>query len=364
MTSMRQRPRNARQPVNRPAKPGADAARAAQHRRPVPSLDEALQLVDRAVARRDVLLKLPATNCCRLLHGAADGIPGLVIEKLGSVLIAQLHEGLLRLKLSAVQAACERAMRAVKATAVYRKTYPRDRSASLAALESKHRDPAAWLGMNCDPEIVAVENGLRFLVRPYDGFPTGLFLEQRDNRALIRTLSSGGRVLNLFAYTCAFGVAAGAGEALECVNVDVSKRYLEWGKRNLAESGLTLDRQRFILSDVFDYLQRARRQQHTFDLVVIDPPSFGRDKQSGSVFAIRADLPRLIDESLERLNVGGSMLIATNHRPTSLDDLAQFATDAALRHHREIACRPLAVPSDFAGDPDYAKSILATFDGE
>ncbi|MBL8877723.1 MAG: class I SAM-dependent rRNA methyltransferase [Phycisphaerales bacterium] len=323
-----------------------------------------LQLADRAVARRESLLKSAATNCCRLIHGAADGFPGLVIEKLGPALIAQLHDGQLRLNPSAIQAVCERVLTTVRATCVYRKRYPRDRATSLASLEAQHRDPNPWLGAKCPDEIAVVENGLRFLVRPHDGYSTGFFLEQRDNRALIRTLSTGRRVLNLFAYTCAFGISAGAGEAHECVNVDVSKRHLEWGKRNIAENGLVLERQRFILSDVFDYLQRARRQQRMSDLIIIDPPSFGRDKQSGSVFAIRSDLPRLIDETLERLNRGGSMLVALNHRQTSLDDLTQFVAEAANRHHRAVNIRPLSLPSDFAGDPDYAKSLLAMFDDE
>lgn len=323
-----------------------------------------MENVDRALKNRAAIIQSSTTNCCRLLHSAKDGVDGLVVEKFGPVLVAQMHEGQLRIQLPQVRAVCEHLMHAVGATSVYQKTFPRDRSHSAAILEAGHHNAQPWIGAICDEEFAVVENGLRYRIRPYDGFSVGLFLEQRENRALVRRSTNDLRVLNLFAYTCAFGVAAGIGGAAECVNVDVSKRYLEWGRRNLAENGIDLERQRFILSDVFEYLDRARRQQRWFDFVILDPPSFGRDKSSGAVFSIRQDLPRLIDECLERLNPDGMLLIATNHRPTLLTDLIQYAQEAAVRHHRSVEVERLSIPADFAGDADYAKTVLATFDGQ
>lgn len=285
-----------------------------------------------------------------------------MIEKFGAVLIVQLHGGVLRLAQSAIRELCELAMRKTGAHSVYRKHFPRDRSTLPPEAGDQNHDPRAWIGENSPADMVVVENGLRFRVRPYDGFSVGLFLEQRNNRAWVRHYSAGLRVLNLFAYTCGFGVAAGCGGSAECVHVDVSKRYLEWGRCNLALNGVPLESQRFILSDSFEYLRRARRQNRWFDLIILDPPSLGRDKRSGSVFTIQRDLPRLVDEALERLRPAGTMLLCTNHRPTSLDLLAESVEDAATRHHRTVQVEYKSLPADFGGDPGYAKSLIAVFD--
>lgn len=307
-------------------------------------------------------MRSPSTNSYRLFHGAADGIDGLVIEKFADVLIVQMHEGVLKMSQSAVREICEVAMRESGARSVYRKMFPRDRSGKPGDVAGQNHAPQAWLGVNSPAEITVRENGLRFYVRPYDGYSVGLFLEQRDNRAWVRQVCAGMRVLNLFAYTCGFGVATGLGGASECVNVDISKRYLEWGKQNLSLNGIELDSQRFILSDSFEYLRRARRQGHAFDLVILDPPSFGRDKRSGAVFSIQNDLARLVDESLERLRPGGMMLLCTNHRGTTAARLADYVEQAAARHHRTVQIEYRPLPRDFAGDPDYAKSLIAGFD--
>jgi len=111
-------------------------------------------------------------------------------------------------------------------------------------------------------EYAVLENGIRFLVRPHDGHSTGLFLEHRDNRKRVRRLAAGRNMLNAFAYTCGFSVAAALGGAAGTVSVDVSKKYLEWGKCNFAANELNLADHRFICSDIFDYYRRARRRRH------------------------------------------------------------------------------------------------------
>jgi 23S rRNA (cytosine1962-C5)-methyltransferase len=323
------------------------------------------ELVGRALRRRADLL--PRLAALRLVNDRGDGLDGLVIERLGPVLIAQLHEGRLCAGSEALRPVCERLAAQLGAGAVYRKTFPRDRSAALARLEAQLTDPTPWIGAAAPPEIVIDEDGLRLIVRPYDGYSTGLFLEHRDNRALVRRRAEGRRVLNLFAYTCAFSVAALAGGAAEIVSVDLSRKFLDWGRRNLlanrpaGQAALESRQMEFVCSDVFDYYKRAARQNRRFDLVILDPPTFSRQKHSRRVFSIERDLDRLVRGAVELLDREGILLLCCNHRGTTPERLAAAGRSAAGRRLRRATEAP-ALPADFRGDPDYAKSLWAWLD--
>ena len=256
---------------------------------------------------------------------------------------------------------CERAMRASGAVAVYRKEFLQDRSRMAPGAEAAHRDARPWIGQPVEPRIAILENGMRFWIRPYDGFATGLYLDQRDNRRRVRELASGRRVLNVFSYTCGFSVAAALGAAAETVSVDVSKKHLEWGKVNFAANHIPLDGHHFVCSDALEYLKRARKRGRRFDLVILDPPSFSRTKRPARVFVLSEGLPGLVAEALQVLDAGGYLLISTNHRGMSTADLEQTVSKAARARQATIsAAAPL--PLDFAGDADYAKSIVVHLD--
>lgn len=326
----------------------------------------AQRLVDEALDRRAAANPPIDSTALRLVHAAADGLPGLVIEQFGEVLVAQLHDGTLSLDEPVVRTLCEHAARRVGAHAVYRKWFPRDRSAARPRLEAQHTDPTPWIdlqepaGRPVPPEFPIVEHELKLLVRPYDGFSVGLFLDQRDNRRRIRTLARGRRVLNLFAYTCGFSVAAAAGGGL-VTSVDVSRKHLEWGKRNFAQNGLPLDGQTFILSDALAYFARAWRQGRTFEIVIADPPAFGRDKSSGRVFSLNDDLGRLLEGALLLLEPGGTLLFSTNQRSLPTARIERTLADAAAG--RRIRSQEwLTTPPDFHGDPDYCRSLLVGVD--
>ncbi|MBU1247574.1 MAG: class I SAM-dependent methyltransferase, partial [Proteobacteria bacterium] len=228
------------------------------------------------MANRRTLLADPDTNTCRIFNAAADGIPGLVIERFGDVLVAQLHEGRLRLSESETRNLCAHAQKRLGARAVYRKVFSQERSKAHPTLNKLHSDPRPWVGEPVEAETPVLESGVRYLIRPYDGHSVGLFLEHRDNRRRLHDLAAGFAVLNAFAYTCAFSVATALGRAAATISVDVSKKCLEWGKRNFAANGLDLTAHKFICSDIFDYYRRAGRQGRRFDLIILDPPTFGR----------------------------------------------------------------------------------------
>ena len=313
-----------------------------------------------ALGAREALLAGGQTNVARLFNSAVDGIDGLVIEKLGEALIVQLHEGRLRLSEDALRELCTRAAEKVGARAVYRKVFPRDRTQPQQVLDELHHDAEPWLGETLPEEFAVREDGVSFLVHPYDGYATGLFLDHRVTRAGVRKLAAGRRVLNGFAYTCGFTVAAALGGAASTVSVDVSRKYLEWGKRNLAVNGVDLEPHRFICSDIFDYYRRAERQGHRFDLLILDPPTFARMKKPRRTFALSEDLGRLVAEGLALLEPRGHVYLSANHRGTSLGQLERAMEDGARANGRscEIVERGL-VGEDFAGDPEQGKCVLA-----
>jgi 23S rRNA (cytosine1962-C5)-methyltransferase len=321
---------------------------------------EPASLLLAALQRRAALLDDPQTTTCRLFNGRGDGIDGLVIERYGPILIVQLHQGRLVLGEDHVRDLARCAADRVGAAAVYAKYFPKNRSGAAGNLDARHRDPKPWIGEPVEPEFNVLENGVRFRVRPYDGYSVGLFLDQRENRSRVRALAAGRRMLNTFAYTCGFSVVASAGGATSTVSVDASRRYLEWGKRNLQANNLSLRKQdnMFVRSDVFDYFRRARRQGRRFDMIVLDPPSFARVKGSQRTFVLTEQLDALVSGAVERLDPGGIVLLCTNHRRISHRRMEQ-ALRAACSSRRLAELKRLALPSDFAADPGYARSLLA-----
>lgn len=313
-----------------------------------------------ALGKREALRTGGDVNALRLVHDSADGLPGLVFEQFGEVVVMQVHEGRCKLPANRLREAGLLVMESVGARAVYRKDFPKDRSHARQRRLDALRDPKPWMGEKCAPVVEVEEHGARYVVRPYDGFSTGIFLEQRDNRARVRGWSAGKRVLNGFSYTCGFSIAAALGGATETVSVDVSKRYLEWGKDNFAANGLGLDGHWFICDDMLNYWKRAERQERMFDVIVLDPPTFGRSKQSGETFQFRNDLQALLRGAVARLSPGGLILLCSNQRTTVRGALEAGLKTAAGARTFEVVERP-ALPIDFGGDPDYAKSVVARF---
>lgn len=313
-----------------------------------------------AIERRRALLEGDITDACRLIHGAADGLPGLVVERFAEVWIAQLHEGRLESTQADLRAALAQAAERHDVRAVYRKWFVRDRSSAAPEQVREHSDPQPWIGRPVEPELTIREHGLKFAIRPYDGFSVGLFLEQRENRRRVAELARGRRVLNTFCYTCGFSIAAAQGGAQEVASVDSSKRYLEWGRQNFALNGLDVAPHRFYCSDVRDFHDRARRQGRQYDLVILDPPSFSRSKRPPRVFTLVDQLDDLVSGAAGLLAPAGVLLLSTNHRDIDSGRLERAVQRAAEGRHCGIIARP-ALPPDFARDPAYSCAILAEF---
>jgi len=183
-------------------------------------------------------------------------------------------------------------------------------------------------------EVTVTERGVKYLVKPTSGLTVGLFVDMREVRQFVRGSVQGVSVLNLFAYTCSFGVCASIGGAARVVNLDLSRSYLEWGKENYRLNGCVPEDRDFIYGDAFDWLRRFERRQERFDLVIVDPPSF-----SSTPFSITRDYPRLVASAAAVVAPRGLLLCATNHAQTSerrFDDWLENGLRVASRSGRVV----------------------------
>ena len=189
---------------------------------------------------------------------------------------------------------------------------------------------------------------------------TGIFLDQHEVRAsLVDGLALGKSLLNMFSYTAAFSVAAAMGGASQTTSVDLAKRSRELSEAHFQANGLTLDNHRFVVMDVFDYFKYAKRHGLSYDVIVLDPPSFARNKKQ--TFSVAKDYHKLIKESLEILNPRGILIASTNASNVSR---AKFKKEIekgfAGKRHRYI--KEYGLPADFSyNKKDESSNYLKVF---
>ncbi|MFO0859145.1 MAG: class I SAM-dependent methyltransferase [Phycisphaerales bacterium] len=276
-----------------------------------------------SLARRKPLLDRKQTQAFRVLSAEADGFPGVFVDVYGPGAVLIAYEG--RAPRSFDPAAEARnalqVLGPLGVRAVYFKPFAKDRSKMGGELPPvvTDREPAAG---EPQPDFLLIrEHDWKLEIRLYDGLSTGLFLDQRENRRFVadwvhqRTKARGKSptVLNTFAYTCAFSVAAARAGATTA-SVDVSPRYLDWGKRNFEHNGLDPTPHRFARMDTFEFLAYAGRKGLTFDFIILDPPSFasGNKKKGIRPWSSVADYSRLVREAAALLEPQGVLFASTN----------------------------------------------------
>jgi 23S rRNA (cytosine1962-C5)-methyltransferase len=272
-----------------------------------------------AIARRRSLADRSDLTAFRLVHGDADAVPGLAIDRLNNVLVLHVDS-------SALLETWMTPIRDVLGDyrAAFGKIHPRGGKGSSRQL---------W-GPAVD-RVEVIEHEVVYEARFDTGLNVGLFLDMRDVRGWLREAAQQRRVLNLFAYTCSFGVSAVQGGATRVLNIDLSKPYLEWGRVNYALNGLKADPHDFVYGEAFDWLGRFERRSEVFDLVILDPPSFSSSR--AGTFSVERDYGRLAQAAARVTAPGGILLAATNHAGTShahFDATLRTAVTAAGRRYR------------------------------
>jgi 23S rRNA (cytosine1962-C5)-methyltransferase len=202
---------------------------------------------------------------------------------------------------------------------------------------------------NSDSRGVVLERGLRFGVDFGAGYSVGLFIDQRENRSVVRRLAPK-KMLNCFAYTGSFSLASASAGA-RTLSIDLSRKSLDRARENFALNNLNQDGHRFFAEDVLEVVPRLARKQELFDLIVIDPPTFSRSR-SGKTFHVQSDFESLLIAILELAQRGAHILLSTNC--SRLDDrklelMARFCLKTCRRGGTFYrAPRPVEFPSGSA----------------
>ncbi len=301
-------------------------------------------------------------NAFRLIHGASDGWPGWFVEKLGDFLLSQ-SEALLS---SAQNEELTRLAKIFSSRGAYHKTLSRH----VRQSNPTNASPQLALGEAAPERFEILENGIRYEMSFQEGYSVGLFLDQRDNRRRLLTShiatgfdigpwTSDFELLNCFAYTCGFSVCAAKAGA-RTTSLDLSKKYLEWGKRNFALNDLDPAAHDFIYGDTFDWLRRLAKKGRAFDAVVLDPPTFSQSKENG-VFRVEKNFGDLVTAALPALKPGGILLASTNAADWPPEKFLVSVESAVRATKRKILKRHyVPQPPDFPinqNEPAYLKTV-------
>jgi 23S rRNA G2069 N7-methylase RlmK/C1962 C5-methylase RlmI len=194
-------------------------------------------------------------------------------------------------------------------------------------------------------ELLVREGGLSFIVNLSDYLDTGLFLDHRITRALVRSASEGKRVLNLFSYTGSFSVYAASGGSSEATSVDLSNTYLFWAQRNLELNGFSSRRHPLVRSNVASFLSAARERGEKWDLIVVDPPTFSNSKASERDFDVVEDWPELLGACMHVLDPQGLLFFSTNSRRLKWSDALAQDIVGVDREWEDLSAA--TIPPDF-----------------
>jgi 23S rRNA (cytosine1962-C5)-methyltransferase len=289
----------------------------------------------RALARRQALIQRHQTQAFRAFSGDLHGFDGIFVDVYadGAVLIVYEGGSPGGFDASAAAVVVLDVLHPIGVRGVYVKTFAKDRSRMGGDVPASATEAVPAAGDMLPEAMLIREADWTLEVRLYDGLSTGLFLDQRENRVFVsrwiaeraRATGAAPMVLNTFAYTCAFSIAAAKGGAIT-TSVDVSGRYLDWGKRNLAHNHFDANQHRFARMDTFDFFAYAARKGLRYDLVILDPPSFASGSKSKGIrpWSSVKDYARLVHQAAEILKPQGIIFASTNThelcRPGRLDE--------------------------------------------
>jgi 23S rRNA (cytosine1962-C5)-methyltransferase len=283
-------------------------------------------IAERVRAARARRRTSPATTAWRWIHGENDDMPGIRVDVWGEHLTILLDSGALDGLLDPlVDALVDQ--HSVRSICVAKRPVHGDEDPEI------NKAGIIW-GVAPDGPVDVRELGLRFGVEPARGIDAGLFCDMRAMRQWLQPHWKGRRVLNTFAYTGAFSVAAAAHGAREVVSVDLSAKHMDRAKDNFTRNHLDLEAHAFLVEDTMKALDRFRRKGEQFDLVVADPPSFAHGPDGD--WQVGKGLQRLVTGCLRVLAPGGWLVVASNLGTMSPKDFQKKVQNGAVRAERRV----------------------------
>ena len=296
------------------------------------------------------------TNAFRLAHGASHIVSGFYLDALGDYVLGQYDRPLHPL---------------AETPDGYLGSYFKLVTRHVRSAKTDDACPKLVHGQPAPDRFTIRENGVTFELSFNEGYSVGLFLDQRDNRRrlLVNHVAANfplflksvacQEVLNVFAYTCGFSVCASLTGA-RTTSLDLSKKYLEWGKRNFALNGLDPTQHDFIYGDALDWLNRLAKKGRKFDVVLLDPPTFSQSKEHG-VFRAEKDYGKLVAAALPVLKAGGVLFASTNAADWEPERFLASIEGAVRAARRTILLRHyVPQPPDFPisrSEPAYLKTV-------
>lgn len=255
------------------------------------------------------------TNAFRLFNGEGDGLGGLTIDFYNGFAVFSWYNQFIYSQKKAIVKAFQVVFPDIKGA------YEKLRF-SEAALESQH-----IFGQKAAEPLLVMENGVTYATYLNEGLMTGIFLDQKNVRgALAGGLSTGKTLLNMFSYTGAFSVAAAFGGSSQTTSVDLAKRSLDKTREQFLVNGIEPESQKIYVMDVFGYFNYAKKKELTYDMIVLDPPSFARNGKK--TFSVAKNYGELVKEAVEILEDNGTLIASTNAANVSDKKFRQMIEEA------------------------------------
>ncbi len=314
-----------------------------------------------AIALRELLIEPGLTNVYRLIHGASDGVGGLYVEKWGEYSLSQSESE----PTDSQKKTIEQVRAPTRLTGIYHKVL--NRQVRKASVEQSA--PRSIWGKEASEVFHVLENGVKYEISFRQGYSVGLFLDQRENRRRLlqnyvapefKVFTEGANeVLNTFAYTCGFSVCAALAGA-RTTSLDLSKKYLDWGRRNFELNGLDPEQHDFIYGDVFDWTARLDKKGRRYNVILLDPPTFSQAKK-GKPFVAEKDYGDLVRLVLPLLKPSGVLFASTNAERVSPEDFLdtiQASIGSAKRRIESMHYVPQAFDFPISKEePAYLKTV-------
>ena len=291
-------------------------------------------LFRQAKEKRSAYYQDELTTAFRLFNQEGDGFGGLTVDLYGDYAVFSWYN-------SYVYQICQTISEA------FRQVFPEVLGAyGKIRFKGLDYESAHVYGQEAPDFFTVLENGVLYQVFMNDGLMTGIFLDQHEVRgSLVDGLAMGKSLLNMFSYTAAFSVAAAMGGASQTTSVDLAKRSRELSQAHFQANGISTDDHRFVAMDVFEYFKYAKRKGLTYDVIVLDPPSFARNKKQ--TFSVAKDYHKLISQSLEILNPEGIIIASTNAANVSRQKFTEQIDKGFAGRSYQILNK-YGLPADFA----------------